>query len=211
MKFSTRELTTIAVFGTLWGIVEMSLGTVLKSLNVPVSGVVLSAIGLTVALVGRFFVPRRGSTLFIGVIATLLKLFSLGGVLLGPMVGIISEALIAELALSSLGKPRRTSFVLAGSLGVLWALVQPLVTGPLFFGRAVYDAWLNLLDRGGDLLGLDSNAALWIILGMAGLHLLIGSLAGWLAWDVGCQLQARLGREPVPATDLQVTDITNEN
>ncbi|MCA9947909.1 MAG: hypothetical protein KC449_30715, partial [Anaerolineales bacterium] len=64
MKLSTRELVTIAVFGTLWGIVEISLGTVLKSLNVPLSGVVLAAIGLTVALVGRLFVPRRGATLF---------------------------------------------------------------------------------------------------------------------------------------------------
>ena len=27
MKFTTRELTTLAVFGVLWGIVEMSLGT----------------------------------------------------------------------------------------------------------------------------------------------------------------------------------------
>ena len=46
MKFSTRELVTMAVFGTLWGLVEMSLGTVLKSLNIPLSGVVLSTIGL---------------------------------------------------------------------------------------------------------------------------------------------------------------------
>ena len=52
MKFSTRELVTLAVFGVLWGIVEISLGTVLKSLNVPLSGVVLGAIGLSIALVG---------------------------------------------------------------------------------------------------------------------------------------------------------------
>ncbi len=69
----------------------------------------LAAIGLTVALVGRVFVPRRGSTLFIGVIAMLLKLFSLGGVIIGPMVGIFTEALVAEIVLSLAGKaaPRR--------------------------------------------------------------------------------------------------------
>ena len=96
MKFSTRELVTMAVFGTLWGLSEMTLGTVLKSLNIPLSGVVLSTVGLVIALVGRVLVPRRGSTLFIGVIATLLKLFSLGGVIIGPMIGIMSEALVAE-------------------------------------------------------------------------------------------------------------------
>jgi len=100
MKLSTRELATIAVFGTLWGLSEISLGSVLKSLNIPFGGAVLGAIGLIVALVGRAFVPKKGSTLFIGVIAMLLKLFSLGGVIMGPMVGIFSEALVAEIILS---------------------------------------------------------------------------------------------------------------
>ena len=121
MKLSTRELATIAVFGTLWGISEISLGSVLKSLNIPFSGAVLAAIGLVIALVGRAFVPKKGSTLFVGVIAMLLKLFSLGGVIIGPMVGIFSEALVAEIALSLTGKPRRFSFVLAGALGVTWS------------------------------------------------------------------------------------------
>ena len=194
MKYSTRELVTIAVFGTLWGIVEMSLGTVLKSLNVPFSGVVLSAIGLTVALVGRVFVPRRGSTLFVGVIATLLKLFSLGGVILGPMIGILSEALVAEIALSALGRPRRLSFLVAGAVGVLCPLVQPFVTNPLLFGRTLFTVWLDLLDLGNRMFGLDSGAVLWIVVALVAVHAAIGLVAGWLAWDAGRLLQARLGR-----------------
>jgi ABC-type thiamin/hydroxymethylpyrimidine transport system permease subunit len=196
MKFSTRELVTIAVFGTLWGIVEMSLGTVLKSLNVPLSGTVLSAIGLTVALVGRVFVPRRGSTLFIGIIATLLKLFSLGGVVLGPMVGILSEALMAEIALSVLGRPRRSAYLLAGALGVLWCLLQPFITNPLLFGRTLYTVWLDLLDVGARISGFDAGAVLWIVLALVAAHVAVGLVAGWLAWDVGRLLSTRLGRYP---------------
>jgi hypothetical protein len=194
MKLSTRELASIAVFGTLWGISEISLGSVLKSLNVPFSGAVLAAIGLTIALVGRVFVPKKGSTLFIGVIAMLLKLFSLGGVIIGPMVGIISEALVAEIVLSLSGKPRRLSFVLAGALGVAWTLVQPFVTGPLLFGRSLFVVWLDLLDTGSRLLGLSGSAALWIVAAMLVIYLSIGSVAGWLSWDVARQLQTRLGR-----------------
>jgi hypothetical protein len=203
MKRSTRELVTIAVFGTLWGIVEMSLGTVLKSLNVPLSGVVLSAIGLTVALVGRVFVPRRGSTLFIGVIATFLKLFSLGGVIIGPMIGIMSEALVAEVLLSVMGKPRRVSFLVAGAGGVLCPLVQPFVTNPLLFGRSLFTVWLDMLDLGSRLFGLDSGAALWAVVVLVAVHAAIGLVAGWLAWDVGRLLQARLGRAPVAAASRQ--------
>jgi hypothetical protein len=200
MRFSTRQLVTIAVFGTLWGLVEMSLGTVLKSLNVPLSGVVLSTLGLVIALVARIFVPRRGSTLFVGVIATLLKLFSLGGVILGPMIGILSEALIAELLLSLARRPTRPAFLLAGGLGVLWPLAQPFLTNPLLFGRTLFTVWLDLLDAGSRLFGFDSSAVLWIVLALVAVHLAIGLLAGWLAWDVGQRLQARLGHSPLPTT-----------
>lgn len=197
MKHTTRELATIAVFGTLWGISEITLGSVLKSLNVPFSGAVLGAIGLTIALVGRVFVPKKGSTLFVGVIAMLLKLFSLGGVIIGPMIGILSEAIVAELVLSLSGKPRRFSFVLAGALGIAWTLAQPFVTGPLIFGRTLFVVWLDLMDTGSRILGLGSNAALWIVLVMLAIYLAIGSVAGLLGWDVARQLQIRLGRPQV--------------
>lgn len=197
MKLSTRELATIAVFGTLWGISEISLGSVLKSLNIPFSGAALSAIGLMIALVGRAFVPKKGSTLFIGVIAMLLKLFSLGGVIVGPMVGIFSEALVAEIVLSLMGKPRRVSFLLAGALGVTWTLAQPFVTGPLLFGRTLFVVWLDLLDAGTRFLGLDASAAIAIVLALLAIYLSIGGVAGWLSWDLACQLRIRIGRPEV--------------
>lgn len=194
MKLSTRELATLAVFGALWGLVEISLGSVLKTLDIPMSGAVLGAIGLSIALAGRVFVPHRGSTLFIGVIAMLLKLFSLGGVVIGPMIGIFTEALVAEVALSLTGAPKRGTLCLAGALGVAWTLAQPFVTGPLLFGLALLDVWAELLQRGEKLLGLAPSAALWIVLGLLAIYLLIGAMAGWLAWDIAQLLQKRLGR-----------------
>jgi len=200
MKLTTRELVTIAVFGTLWGIVEISLGTVLKSLNLPLSGVILSTFGLAVAMIGRVFVPRRGSTLFTGVIAMLLKLFSLGGVIIAPMIAIFAEALVAEVVLSLFKRPRRGIFMLAGGLGVLWVLVHPFIANPLLYGRTVFVVWLDLLDKGSRLIGLDSNAVLWILLSMVAMHLAAGALAGWLAWDIGNQLQVRLGKSFSPSS-----------
>lgn len=198
MKRSTRELATLAVFGALWGLSEISLGSVLKTLNIPLSGVILSAIGLTIALVGRIFVPKQGSTLFIGVIAMLLKLFSLGGVIIGPMVGIITEAIVAEIVLTLGGKPSRSIFVLAGALGVGWVLVQPFVTGPLLFGRTLFTVWLDLLDQGSRLLGLQPSAGIWIFLALLGIYLTLGGVVGWLSWDIARLLQIRLGR-PLPS------------
>ena len=200
MNLTTRELVTLTVFGTLWGIVEMSLGTVLKSLNIPMSGVVLSAIGLTVVLIGRVFVPKRGSTLFIGVIAMLLKLFSLGGVIVGPMIGILSEALIVEIVMSLGGKPRRSLFILAGTTGVLWPMIQPFVTGSLLFGQSLFVVWLNMIDTGSRLFGIDTGAIFAIVAVLVGVHLAIGAVAGLLGWSLGQRLQVRLSRSSGLAT-----------
>ena len=191
MKLSTRELVFIAVFGALWGVVEISIGTIMKSLNIPLGGMLLGALGILIALIGKIFVPQKGSILFIGVIAMLLKLFSLGGVVLGPMVGIIMEALVAEVVVSSLAAPSRSSFILAGSLGTTWALIQPLLTGPLLFGRSFYEAWFGLINRGGKMLGISSDAVLIILLILFFMYLFTGGIAGWIAWGLGQTIHER--------------------
>jgi ABC-type thiamin/hydroxymethylpyrimidine transport system permease subunit len=196
MKLTTRQLVTLAVFGALWGAVEISLGSVLKALNVPLSGAVLSAIGLMIAMIARIFVPRRGSTLFVGVIAMVLKLFSIGSILIGPMIGILMEAVCAEIVLSLFKQPRLLALLLAGAVGTLWVLVQPFVTGVLIFGRDLFTIWLDLLDLGQRLFGIDPSAAVWIVLVLAVVHVLIGMLSGWLAWVVGKLLLARMSNIP---------------
>ena len=208
MKLITRELATIAMFGTLWGISEITMGSVLHTLNIPFSGAILAAIGLLIAFVGRVFVPKKGSILFIGLIAMLLKLFSLGGIVIGPMVGIFGEVIIAEGVLSLTGKPRLLPFMLAGSLGVLWTMVQPFVTGPLLFGRSQFVVWLNLLDSGSRLLGSTDNAIFSIVAVLMIIYMVIGSMAGWLSWIIAKQLHIRLGRTQVESKEPQ--NLNNE-
>jgi len=193
MKFTTRQLVTMAVFGALWGVVEISLGSVLHAIKIPLTGLALTAIGLMVALIGRLFVPKRGSTFFIGVIATVLKLFSIGNIVIGPMIAILAEALVAELILDIFTKPTRLAFMLAVAGGALWTLIQPFVTGLLIFGRGLLSIWLDTIDLGSRLFGLSSQAVLWIVVGLVLLYLAVGAISGWLAWKLGQLVVARLG------------------
>ena len=193
MKFSTRELVTLAVFGALWGLVEISLGSVFHAVNLPLNGMLLSVIGVMVASIGRLFVPRRGSTIFIGIIAMVLKLFSIGNILIGPMVGIFTEALVAELILDIFPNPSMLAFIFTCAGAALWTVIQPFVTGLLLFGRNLVGIWLDLLDLGSRLFGLPSQAALWIVLAIVALHFVIGGIGGWLAWKLGHVLKIRLG------------------
>ncbi|MBM3153274.1 MAG: MptD family putative ECF transporter S component [Chloroflexi bacterium] len=192
MKFTTRQLVTLAIFGALWGVVEISLGSALKALNIPLSGAVLSAIGVMIALIARQLVPLPGATLFVGVVATILKLFSIGSVIIGPMIAIMMEALLAEIILSLIKKPNLPACLLAGASGSLWSLVQPFFTGILLFGRDLFTIWLSLLDTGERIFGLDPNAAWIIVLVLVLAHSLIGMTGGWLARSVGKLLLARM-------------------
>jgi hypothetical protein len=194
MKFNTRELVLLAVFGALWGASEILLGSVLHNLKLPFNGVILAGIGLAVAMIARIFVPRKGATLFVGVIATILKLFSVGSVVVGPMIGILVEALLAETVLSAYPQPSRGAFMLAGSAGVLWTLVQPFATGLLLFGRNLVDIWAGVIQEGNRLLGMEASGVgivLGILLLLIAVRIAVGCLSGWVAWDVGKLLKSR--------------------
>ena len=83
----------------------------------------------------------------------------------------------------------------------MWTLIQPFFTGWLLFGRDMFVVWLDLLDEGHRLLGLNASAAIWIILALVVLRLVVGGLSGWLAWNVGHLLHARLTETPTLPTE----------
>lgn len=191
MKFKTGELVILAVFGALWGVVEISFGSLLHILNVPLSGLFMATIGITIAIIGRLYVPKPGSTFFIGLIAALLKMFSLGGIIINPMIAIIAEASLAEMVLTAFRYPRRSAFVIAGGLAVLWTLIHPFFTQSFLAGRGVLVIWLDLIDEGTHLFGLNPNTAWIIIVTLILLRFILGAVAGWVAWDLGHIIQKR--------------------
>lgn len=196
MRFTIRDLVYIGVFGALWGAAEMGLGSLLHVLNLPFAGAFLAGIGITIALIGRLFVPRTGSVLFIGLVTAFLKMLSLGGIVLNPMIGILAESLLAEVILTIWRRPGRAGFVVAGGLAVCWAFVHPFFTQGLLAGRGILTVYGWTLEKGAKLLGLDPSAVILVLVGMIGVHLLIGIVAGLLAWDAGRVVQARLRPAP---------------
>lgn len=192
MRYTTRSLVYIGVFGALWGVAETSLGSLLHVLNVPFTGAFMGGIGITIALIGRHFVPQRGSVLLIGLVTACVKMLSLGGIVLNPMIGIVAEAVLAELMLGLLGRPRRQSFVVAAAIAALWSLIHPFFTQGLLAGEGLVTVYGWTIQRGARLLGLDASAVLLVLALLVGLHLAIGAVAGLLAWDVGRLVEGRL-------------------
>lgn len=192
MRSKTRDLVYIAVFGALWGTIEVTSGSILHVVNVPFAGVILSAVGIAIAMIGRLFVPRRGSVLFIGLVTAFLKMFSLGGIVLMPMIGIIMESLLADIVLSATGRPRRLTFVIAGGLATFWPFVHPFFTQGILAGQGMLTVYNWTIQKGAKMLGLAPSAILVVLAILIVAHILIGVVAGLVAWDAGKVIAKRM-------------------
>ena len=199
MKFTVRDLVHIAIFGAIWGALEMTLGSYLHVIIPPLAtpligvGTAMTAVGMVVALIGRLCVPKVGSVLMIGVVTAALKALSVGGVSLSPMIAIVIECSLAEVGLILSRKPRRWGFVLAGSMAVLWTFFHKFFASYVFLGRGIYEVYLGMLREGAQVLGIDARYGLAIIATFPLIRTVIGGAAGWLAWELGEAVQARLG------------------
>ena len=192
-----RSVAYIAVFGTLWGLSEATLGTTLHLLKIPFAGLILTAIGLNIILIARAFHNTRGSTISIALLAAIIKALSISTVKVGPVVGILMEGLLAEGILSLMG-PGRTGFLVAGiSLG-LYPLIQSIITRTILFGAAFVPMILELAEGLSDRVGAGFG---WILVfTYVALHLLIGLAAAALGWTIRRRTAAQLAEIPADET-----------
>ena len=198
-SFTVRDWVYVAVFGALWGALELTLGAYLHVLFPPLAntfftGLIMAGLGAVIALVGRTFVPRPGAVLGIGIVTALLKVVSLGGVKVGPVVAILAEAILMELALLSKRPPTRWRYVLAGTLAVSWNFFHKFIMMRLLFGQGIAEVYVKMVKEGSQTLGLDARYAVAIIGVLFLFRVVVGAAGGWLAWDLGRLVARRLAR-----------------
>lgn len=198
-RYTLRDWVTVGLFGALWGVVELTLGSYLHVIFPPqantfLTGVVMGGIGVLIALTGRHFVPRRGSVFLIAVVTALLKLLSPGGARLGPFVAILMEGALMELALLATRDPRPWPFALGGALAVGWNFFHKFVMMRLVYGGSVVEVYEKMVREGSQMLGIDVSAALAILAILLLVRLVVGAIAGWGAWALGGAVARRLGR-----------------
>ncbi|MFC1618905.1 hypothetical protein ACFL45_03070 [Candidatus Neomarinimicrobiota bacterium] len=189
-----RLIAYIAVFGSLWGLAEASLGTTLHLLKIPFSGLILTAIALNIILIARAFYDAPGSTISIALLAAVIKALSLSTIKVGPIVGILMEGLLAEAILTLIG-PGRTGFLIAGlSLGI-YPLVQSIITRTILFGAAFVPMILELVEGLSNRVGSGFG---WILLiTYVILHVVIGLAAAGIAWTIRRHTAAKLTAMPL--------------
>jgi len=189
-----RFAATTAVFGAVWGALEMTVGAALHALHLPLAGLLLTALGLAVALMARRVFPARGIVLSVGVVAAFLKLFSFAAAApVSAAVAILAEAAVAEGVLLVLGTSR-FAFAAAGAVAGLVPLPHFVLGQALLFGAGVLERYARLLEWGAGVLGLSPDAVYSVLGALAALHAAAGVLAGLAAWALSGAALRRMGR-----------------
>jgi len=187
-----KTLVFIALFGAFWGISEATLGAVLHALHLPLSGSILSAIGLVILLVARKLDNSRGSSLMMAIIAATIKMISFSTVKLGPFIGIIMEGVLVELVMILIG-PNKLGFMSAGMVVGIYPLIQNIITKSILFGSNFIPVILELAEGFSKEVGLGLG---WWILGLyIGIHFVFGLVAAILAWSLQKSVRALIRHE----------------
>lgn len=183
-----RPWTHAALYGALWGALEATAGTALHLGRVPFRGEIMGLIGLACLVCLRRLQPRVGVVLVAGLTAIFLKVFTLGGLYPGPLVGIATQAIAVELGFIVARGP------VAAAIGGVIALgtnpVQRVITAWIVSGTEAATAVIRAV---GELGGVDPR---WVLAAFVSLAASIGAAGGVWAWHLAGRVAHRLGGDP---------------
>ncbi len=173
-----------AVMGSLWAVMEIVFGSFLHNMKIPFAGSILSFFAVFLVVAFSRVWQTNGLIWRAGLICALMKSLSPGVIILGPMVGIFSEALILELAFQFLGRNRAAS-ILGGALAVFSALVQKALTLLVLYGWDFVKLLDGIVLFASRQLGMDKLQPEYLLLILSGVYLLSGGVAAWLGFVSG--------------------------
>jgi hypothetical protein len=186
-----RPWTHAALFGTLWASAEITLGTVLAAARVPMFGLLMASLGVLCMVTARRLQPAAGTTLVMGLVVTFLKVFFAGGLALGSVVGILTQALLLELALTA-SRSTLPGALIGGALALATAPLQLFLFFLLFAGGDSVAALDEALRDLGQMLGAAGPITLVLLAYLVGLSTLLGALVGAFSWRLAGRVRARV-------------------
>jgi nucleoside-triphosphatase THEP1 len=122
-----------SVIGSIWSSIEIILGSFLHNLKIPLSGMILSFISVWLLISFLQVWKENGLIMRAGIICALMKSISPSALILGPMIGIFTEAILIELFILMLGK-NLIGYMIGGAFAVLATLIQKLVSLLILYG-----------------------------------------------------------------------------
>ena len=122
-----------SVIGSFWASIEIILGSFLHNLRIPLTGTILSFISVYMLISFLQVWKENGLIIRAGLVCALMKSISPSAIILGPMIGIITEAVLLEFFIFLLGK-NLLGYMIGGAFAVLSALIHKLASLLILYG-----------------------------------------------------------------------------
>lgn len=172
-----------AVLGGLWASVEIIVGSFLHNSRIPFAGSFLAATSVMLMVAFYQLWPIKGLIIRAGLIAAVMKSVSPSAVILGPMVGIFTEAVLMELALLIPHRP--TSAVVGGILAVLSAPIKKFIGFIIIYGNDFITVYMNFIGFLSRQAGFEAPSATMLAVSILLVFLPVGVLAGVMGLVIG--------------------------
>ncbi len=188
-----------SALGSLWAANEIVLGSFLHNIRLPMSGTIMSffSVVFILAFISRW--PQKGLIIRAGIIAALMKSISPSAIILGPMMGIIIEAIILELFFR-ISKGRLLIMIIGGGFAVSEVLFQKVLTLLVSFGwdiMLMLDALYGFVARQ---LGSINVEGYWSVIVLFSIYFVTGIIAtliGRRAGKLSFKLEKEIAAVPI--------------
>lgn len=173
-----------AVVGGLWASIEIIVGSFLHNARVPMAGSMLAFVG-TIILIGFYRLwPQRGLIIRAGFITAVMKSVSPSAFIIGPMTGIMLEAILLELMILLFGN-NLFGLIIGGIASVSSALIHKLINILIFYGLDLIQVYVNIVNFALKQLGVQEAEPIEILSVLLLFYALFGTMAAILGYYIG--------------------------
>ncbi len=178
-----------AVLGGLWASVEIIIGSFFHNLRIPFAGTILAANGTILMVAFYQMWPVKGLIWRAGLVTALMKSVSPSAVILGPMIGIMTEALIVEFFIRFLGN-NLLSLSIAGALSVSSALIHKVVSLVILYGFNIVRLYVDIFNWLAKQVQIEDPDPWMLVFIVVFMYLLFGITATMIGYRVGLRARA---------------------
>lgn len=173
-----------AVVGGLWASVEIIIGSFLHNTRLPFAGTTLAFTG-TILLIGFYQMwPQKGLIIRAGLITAIMKSVSPSAFIIGPMTGILFEAVLLEVVILIAGN-NIVSLMLASSLSLSSALFHKIITLLIMYGFDLIKVYVNIINFALKQFGIRDAKAVDILLALLSVYIAFGIVAALMGYFIG--------------------------
>jgi nucleoside-triphosphatase THEP1 len=187
-----------SVVGSIWASIEIILGSFLHNLRIPFSGMILSFIGVYILIAFIQVWKENGLIWRAGIICALMKSVSPSALILGPMIGIFTEAILIELFIFIFGK-NLIGYLTGGAFAVLSTILHKLVSLLILYGFNFIKILSDLYKYAVKQVDLEQLSPVTLLIVITAIYILIGlagSAGGYLTGSQYLKSKTVADREP---------------